>query len=123
VDVSVRAADGDGYNTIGQGTWTGPDRNVELPDQVVWVHDVTPAEEPADAPPATGPVVTSTTSPAPTPSSTSTTAPTTTRRRRRSGPSAPDPTVTVVSLVVVGLGAAALWKLKKEGFWDRRAWR
>ena len=121
MDVSVRAADGDGYNTIGQGTWTGPDSNVELPDQVVWVHDVTPAEEPADAPPATGPVVTPTTSPAPTPS-TSTTAPTTTRRRR-AAPSAPDPTVAVVSLIVVGLGAAALWKLKKEGFWDRRAWR
>lgn len=123
VNVSVRSADGPNYNVVGQGTWTGPDQDVELPSQVVWAHDVTPAaEEPAppDAgAPAPGPVVL----PASPPPPGVPTPPPAPHRRRRRAPTPRDPSVPIVAVIVSGIGALVLWKLKKDGFWNRRAWR
>ncbi|MGH9463103.1 MAG: hypothetical protein ACRD1X_17980 [Vicinamibacteria bacterium] len=121
VNVSVRSADGPNYNAVGQGTWTGADEDVELPSQVVWVHDVTPAAEPEPAEagaPAPGPIVTPTS-----PSAPSSPTPAPAPRRRRRAPAPPDQSVPVVALFVSGIGALVLWKLKKDGFWNRRAWR
>ena len=122
VNVSVRATDGPNYNVIGQGTWTGADQEVELPSQVVWTRDITPAEE-ASAPPDAGApepgaIVVAPSAPVPTSSS-----PPPAPHRVRRRPAAPDKSVQVVAVMVAALGGMVLWKLKKDGFWNRRAWR
>jgi hypothetical protein len=124
VNVSVRAAEGPNYNTIGQGTWTGEDRDVDLPAQVVRVRDITPAAaEPAA--PEPGPVVTplgpaAPVGPAPGPPSPP---PAARPRRRRRAPEIPDHSVTVATVIVGGVLVGWLYKLKKSGFWERAAWR
>lgn len=125
VNVSVRSADGANYNVVGQGTWTGPDQDVDLPSEVVWAHDITPAAEappPPDAgAPEAGPLVLPS-SPSPTPPSAPSPPPVPHRRRRRA-PVPSDPSVPIVAAIVSGIGALVLWRLKKDGFWNRRAWR
>jgi hypothetical protein len=121
VDVSVRAVEHPDYNAIGQGTWTGPDQNVELPSSVIFTRDITPAEVEPALPGATAP---SPVGPAPVGPSPGLPSPETARRRRRRADPAPaDPSIQIVTVVVAGLGALVLWKLKKGGFWNRRAWR
>jgi cell division septation protein DedD len=121
VNVSVRAVEHPNYNAIGQGTWTGADQSVDLPSQVVFVNDITPAEvepalpgAPAPAPIGPAQVGPSPGLPSPEPAP---------RQRRRAAPTPADPSVQIVAVVVAGLGAIVLWKLKRDGFWNRRAWR
>ena len=42
VNVSVHEVAEEDYNLLGQGTWTGDDRVLDLPSQIVWVRDITP---------------------------------------------------------------------------------
>jgi len=123
VHVSVRAAEGPNYNVIGQGTWTGPDQDVDLPSQVVWAHDVTPAAEEIPPHDAGAPAPAAPGVPAPSAPSPSAPPPPAHHARRRRVPVPPDPSVQVVAVIVAGIGGLVLWKLKKDGFWKRRAWR
>lgn len=124
VDVSVRAVEHPNYNAIGQGTWTRPDQNVDLPSQVVFAHDITPQVDPAEPIPGPAPVGPT---PGPSPVGPSPVIPSPEpsphRARRRRAPSPADPSVQVVAVAVAGIGALVLWKLKRDGFWNRRAWR
>ena len=124
VSVSVRAADGPNYNAVGQGTWTGPDQDVDLPSVVVWAHDITPtAEATAEPPDAGAPAPAGPIAPAPSAPSQSSPPPPAPHARRRRAPAPLDRSVQVVAVIVSGIGALVLWRLKKDGFWQRRAWR
>jgi len=124
VRVSVRAAENPNYNVIGQGTWTGPDQSIDLPSQVVWAHDITPAAVEEHSSPEAGapelPVGPGAPTPSPLPPSPS---PPSHHASRRRAPTPPDPSIQVVAVLVAGIGGLVLWKLKKDGFWNRRAWR